>query len=195
MHALVVIAHPNPNSLTHAIANHVTQGITCPHTFEIADLTAEGFDPRYNTEDVDHFHQRIPAPKDVAAEQARLDRADALVLVFPIYWWSFPGMLKGWIDRVFARGWAYAERPDGTLVQKLQRLPIHLVAVGGADAGTFTRHGYDTAMKAQIEHGIFGYCGAPVVQSEFLLNTDAGAQDGHFAQAKAIGAQVFAAPH
>jgi putative NADPH-quinone reductase len=49
---------------------------------------------------------RATPPADVLAEQARIDRADALVLVFPIYWWSLPGLLKGWIDRVFVNGWA-----------------------------------------------------------------------------------------
>lgn len=194
MHALIVVAHPKPDSLTHAIADHVTHGITSPHTFELADLAAEGFDPRFRADDVAYFRQQAPAPADVATEQARVDRADALVLVYPIYWWSFPGLLKGWIDRVFTNGWAFEELPGGKLEKKLQRLPVHLVASGGADAGTFARRGYDTAMKTQIDQGIFGYCGAPVVQSDLLLASDAGFPHSHLEKARAIGQRVFAAP-
>ena len=89
-------------------------------------------------------------PDDVNAEQQRINRADALVLVYPIYWWSFPAQLKGWIDRVFTQGWAYDER-DGKLVKLLGHLPVHLIALGGADQRTYARYGYFGSMKTQID--------------------------------------------
>ncbi|MFY2068044.1 NAD(P)H-dependent oxidoreductase [Achromobacter xylosoxidans] len=195
MHALIVVAHPDPASLTHAIAAQLAQGVVASgpeHSFEIADLAAEGFDPRFTQADVAlHLKQAAPSP-DVVAEQERLDRADALVLVYPVYWWSFPGLLKGWIDRVFANGWAYDAGADGKLVKKLQRLPVHLVASGGADMRTYGRHGYFGAMKTQIDHGIFGYCGACVATSELLLPSDAGFPASHLDAAHAIGQRIFA---
>nr|VUD28973.1 NAD(P)H oxidoreductase YRKL [Raoultella sp. NCTC 9187] len=65
------------------------------------------------------FHLTGATPAEVVAEQSRIDKADALVLVFPVYWWSMPGLLKGWIDRVFSNGWAYEETADGNVVKKL----------------------------------------------------------------------------
>ncbi|MGP0172775.1 NAD(P)H-dependent oxidoreductase [Pseudomonas sp. NCHU5208] len=195
MHSLIVVAHPNPDSLTHAIAQSIAQGIRAAgseHSSELADLAAEGFDPRFTLADQALFMERAAPPADVAAEQARLDRADALVIVYPIYWWSFPALLKGWIDRVFTQGWAYEASDSGKVVKKLQRLPIHLVAVGGADEGTFTRHGYAAAMKTQIDHGIFDYCGAPVRSSSLLLASDAGYPAAQLERAFEIGARVFA---
>jgi NAD(P)H dehydrogenase (quinone) len=200
MHALVVVAHPDPHSLTHAIAAHVAEGITAappqhrhaPHSVEIADLAAEGFDPRFAAADLALFQKTQAASADVAAEHARIDRADALVLVYPIYWWSFPALLKGWIDRVFTQGWAYDDGEDGKVVKKLQRLRVHLVAIGGADQRTMARHGYFGAMKTQIDHGIFGYCGAQVVTSELLLASDTGYPEAHLETARAIGQKVFA---
>jgi len=200
MHALVVVAHPDPHSLTHAIASRVAEGITAmpqrharaPHSVEIADLAAEGFDPRFAAADLALFQKTQTAPADVAAEHARIDRADALVLVYPIYWWSFPALLKGWIDRVFTQGWAYEDVEGGKVVKKLQRLRVHLVAVGGADQRTIARHGYFGAMKTQIDHGIFGYCGAQVITSELLLASDTGYPEAHLETARAIGQKVFA---
>lgn len=195
MHALIVVTHPDQESLTQATAAQVAQGVIesgHQHSFEIADLAAEGFDPRFTQADVAlHLKQLVP-PADVAAEQTRLDRADALVLVYPIYWWSFPGLLKGWIDRVFTNGWAYDEGPDGTLVKKLRHLQVHLVAIGGADMRTYARHGYFGSMKTQIDHGIFGYCGARVATSELLLASDAGFPTSHLDTARAIGRGLFA---
>ncbi|WP_144633259.1 NAD(P)H-dependent oxidoreductase [Bordetella genomosp. 13] len=193
MHALIVASHPDTTSLTHAVAAQVAQGVASSgrHTSEIADLAAEGFDPRFNAADTAQFQGKGPSPADVIAEQARLDRADALVLVYPVYWWSFPGQLKGWIDRVFTNGWAYEDNNDGKLVKKLERLRVHLVAIGGADMRTYDRHGYQGAMKLQIDHGIFGYCGAPVVASELLLPVDGRIPPGHLDTAHAIGRRVF----
>ncbi|WP_027668344.1 MULTISPECIES: NAD(P)H-dependent oxidoreductase [Rhizobium] len=194
MHALIVVAHPDPRSLTHGVAAHLAEGVALAdagHSLEIADLAAEGFDPRFSAADLGLHLRDEAVPADVAAEQARIDRADALVLVYPVYWWSMPGLLKGWIDRVFTNGWAYDDRSGTGVVKLLGRLPVHLVGLGGADAGTYARHGYFGAMKTQIDHGIFNYCGAPVVTSELLL--EAGPDDvaAHLKAARAIGRGLF----
>lgn len=193
MHTLIVIAHPDPHSLTHAIAAQVASGITGADPaarVELADLSAEGFDPRYSQADVDAHHGRAAFPADVLAEQARLERANAVVLVFPVYWWSMPALLKGWIDRVFSNGWAYAEGAGGGVLKKLGHLPVHLVALGGADARTWSRRHYDDAMQAQIETGIFDYCGAPVLSSTLLLEVDTTPAAGHLQTAQAIGRTI-----
>ena len=195
MHALIVVAHPDQASLTHAVAGQVAEGIAASgprHSFEIADLAAEGFDPRFTQADVALALKEAKPLVDVAAEHERIDRADALVLVYPVYWWSFPGLLKGWIDRVFTQGWAYEDEGGGKLIKKMQRLQVHLIALGGADHRTYARHGYFGAMKTQIDHGIFGYCGAPVVTSELLLPSEAGFPAAHLDTARAIGARIFA---
>jgi NAD(P)H dehydrogenase (quinone) len=105
-----------------------------------------------------------------------------------------PALLKGWIDRVFTNGWAYDETPGHSMLKKLQRLHVHLIAIGGASLKTYARHGYFGAMKTQIDHGIFDYCGAHVVTSELLLPTN----KQEFAQAlevaRTIGLNLFNAP-
>lgn len=189
MHSLVVVSHPDPDSLTHAVANAVASGIRAMDpsaAVEIADLAAEGFDPRETTRDLAvHLRTATPA-QDVLAEQARIDRADRLVLVYPVYWWSFPALLKGWIDRVFANGWAY-ESGNTSTRKKLGRLEVALVAVAGADAGTYARHGYFGAMRTQIDHGIFDYCGARVTRHELLLESHATSQQANLDAACQLG--------
>jgi NAD(P)H dehydrogenase (quinone) len=195
MHALIVIAHPDPGSLTHAIAAQVADGIASSpgHSCEIADLAAQGFDPRFTEADIAVHLKKAGPPADIAQEHQRVDRADALVLVYPVHWWSFPALLKGWIDRVFTQGWAYEDDAQGRLVKKLGHLRVHLVAIGGANQRTYARHGYFGAMKLQIDHGIFGYCGAQVATSELLLASDAGFPDSGLEKAQAIGRRVFTA--
>jgi NAD(P)H dehydrogenase (quinone) len=194
MHALLVLAHPNQNSLTHSVAAQIADGLASSNSdqsFEIADLAAEGFDPRFTATDIAVQLGEMPPSADVIAEQARIDRADTLVLVYPVYWWSMPALLKGWIDRVFTNGWAYDEDPNGKIEKKLGHLRVHLVAIGGADERTYARHGYFGAMKMQIDHGIFGYCGAPVVTSELLTGLEAQNVSSHLKTAHRIGRNLY----
>lgn len=116
MHALIVVAHHHPRSLTHALAARIAEGVLrAGHSAETADLAAEGFEPRFGLADHAVHRGQASPPADVLAEQARIDRADTLVLVYPIYWWSMPALLKGWIDRVFSNGWAFDYSIGGDL--------------------------------------------------------------------------------
>ncbi|MCA6939584.1 NAD(P)H-dependent oxidoreductase [Pectobacterium polaris] len=194
MHALLVVSHPVHTSLTHSVATAIAEGIAGANpenTFEIADLTEEGFNPVFSVPDMAAFQCTGATPPDVIAEQSRIDNADALVLVFPIYWWSMPGLLKGWIDRVFSNGWAYEETADGNVIKKLGHLPVHLVALGAVNQRTFEKHGYADAFHAQIAHGIFDYCGAPVLTSEILLMPEMGTPEAYIDAARNIGGRVF----
>lgn len=194
MHALIVVSHPLERSLTHSVAQAVAHGIrgdNSQHSAEIADLMREGFNPLFSAGDVDAFNHAAPLPADVVVEQARIDKADALVLVFPIYWWTMPGLLKGWIDRVFSNGWAYADSGTGNVIKKLGHLPVHLVALGGSDQKTFEKHGYAQSWETQIAHGIFDYCGAPVLTNVTLMLPDLGSPEAALQQATVIGQNVF----
>jgi NAD(P)H dehydrogenase (quinone) len=192
MHALIVLSHPNPQSLSHAIAAQVAEGVTMNgHTAEIADLAAEGFDPRFTRNDVDVSNKEALPADDVIAEQKRVDRAGALVLVYPVYWWSMPGQLKGWIDRVLTNGWAYDYGSDLRVVKKLRRLPVHLVAHGAADLKTYQKYGYQDAMKKQIDEGIFDYCGAKVLTSQLLIGLDDAERAADLETARNVGREIF----
>jgi len=168
-HSLVVLAHPAASSLTRSVTAAIVEELEAlGHTTEIADLAGEGFDPVFGLADHAAYAAGAPTPEDVLEEQRRIDRADHLILVYPVYWWSMPALLKGWIDRVFVSGWAFQEDAQNGLVKKLGRLKVHLIALGGADSVTYVKRGYRKAMQTQIEQGIFDFCGAPVVTSELI---------------------------
>lgn len=86
MHVLIVLDHPNPQSFSHAVANRFAEGaVNAGHTTEIADLHAEGFDPRWSMEDIGS-DDTSEVPTDIKREQARIGRADAVCFVFPLFW-------------------------------------------------------------------------------------------------------------
>ena len=112
MNTLIVLSHPRRNSLTARVAAILADGLERNgHAVETADLIAEGFDPVLREADEpDWDDPRKVYSRDVRREMARIERNDASLLVFPVYWWSVPAILKGWIDRVWNHGWAYGDR-------------------------------------------------------------------------------------
>jgi NAD(P)H dehydrogenase (quinone) len=168
---LVVTAHPDPNSLTLAVARQLARALE-PSSVEIADLAAEGFDPRFTLADRRTYLSGGHFAPEVLAEQRRIDGADHLVLVFPVYWWSMPALLKGWIDRVFINGWAFDIDAENGMRRNLGRLTTHLIPVAGDDAGVYERHGYERAVRTQIEHGIIDYCGSRRGATAFVYESE-----------------------
>ncbi|QXI36653.1 NAD(P)H-dependent oxidoreductase [Pseudomonas xantholysinigenes] len=192
MHALIVIGHHDPASLTHALARQIAAGLHASgHTSEFADLASEGFDPRFSLADHAVHRRQGKPPADVLAEQARIERADTLLLVYPIYWWSLPALLKGWVERVFSNGWAFDQAADGSTRKRLRGMTVHLVGLAGADATTFARHGYAEAMRVQIDHGIFDYCGAQVLSSTLLADSEGAHAEALLEQARGLGLALF----
>lgn len=175
MHVLIVVANPNKESLSHGVAKRISKSFLShsdQNSCDVIDIHAEGFDPRFTMDDVAVLHGKAEPTLEIRAEQERIEKADALVIVHPVYWWSFPALLKGWIDRVFTNGWAYDDTSSDRLIKKMQHLPVHIVSIAGASIQTYARHGYYGAMKTHIHHGVFDYCGAPVKTSELIFQSD-----------------------
>lgn len=192
MSALVVLAHPDPASRTHQVAGAVGAALQASGTdVALADLHAEGFDPRFTLADRRRYQASAPVPPDVVAEQRRLDAVDDLVLVFPVYWWSMPALLKGWVDRVFINGWAFDDRTT-PMTRRLARLTVHLVMLAGEDADSFSRHGYDTAISTQLVSGVLGYCGAQVGHVAVIHESEDRSGDSIDREAREVAGAVAA---
>lgn len=165
MHTLVVFAHPEPHSLTGSTAQSLVDSLVeAGGTAEIADLFGEGFDPRYGDADLKVLRGQAGVPDDIRYEQERIERADSVVLVHPVYWWGLPALLKGWLDRVFTFGWAFGT--DEATVLKSKK--IHLLGLGGNAPQTYDEHGYRDAIRTTLEHGVFDFVSGPVASSRIL---------------------------
>ena len=171
MNVLAVLAHPRRDSFTGAVFDRFVAGLEeAGHSAEIADLHAEGFDPRFTPGDYAQFdHEAMP--DDVLAEQARIERNEGLALVFPFFWWGFPAMLKGWVDRVWCECWAYhwtLERPYGLLDDR----PLVVLGSCGTSERGFKKRNYDEAIRVEMDIGTFGYCGLHDVTRHMFYKVD-----------------------
>lgn len=109
MRVLLVRCHPRPDSFSASLAAVAEAALTgAGHKVEVIDLYAEGFDPRLGREERGSYFEEAAIPPDLAGHVAALQRAEALVFVYPTWWFGPPAMLKGWFDRVWRPGIAFS---------------------------------------------------------------------------------------
>ena len=161
MKILVVLCHPRPDSLTSQIAKAFSEGATkAGHQVELLDLYKENFDPVLRIEDEPNDGTLENYSLEVQTEFERLNNNDAVVMVFPLWWWSVPAMLKGWIDRVWNYGLMYGSNEHN--VKKGL-----MIAVAGATKEQLIKRDYEAAINTSLNIGVLDYCG--VKDSEIMI--------------------------
>jgi NAD(P)H dehydrogenase (quinone) len=123
MKVLIVFAHPEPRSFGRALLERSVSTLRdCGHEVVVSDLYAMGFNPvatgadfterrfpdalQYDREQKTSSQRHTFSP-DIQAEIDKLLACDLLILQFPLWWFSVPAIMKGWIDRVFVNGTVY----------------------------------------------------------------------------------------
>ena len=137
--ALVLFAHPCPESFSAALHTATVEALT-KGGWEVddCDLNAEGFSPVLTMEERRAYHDELGNVAPVAGYVDRLRAAQALVMVFPVWNFGYPAILKGFLDRVFLPGVSF-KIENQTLVPNLHNIK-RLAAVttyGGAASRAF----------------------------------------------------------
>lgn len=162
----VIWAHPRSHSLTAQVVEHM-QSEAQQHGINVTslDLYRSGFNPVLGVEDEpDWDNPQKVYSAEVHRLFSELDDKDTVVVVFPVWWYSFPAMLKGYLDRVWNYGLGYG--PGSTLAGK----KLHWLAlVGGSEAG-YVRYGWEKNMTDFIS-GAMSYLGVADSKIDFLYNT------------------------
>ncbi|MDK2595555.1 NAD(P)H-dependent oxidoreductase [Pseudoalteromonas obscura] len=124
MNCLVVLAHPLENSLCKHLAEKTIKRLESKgYTVTVKDLYQEKFDPVLTKGERESYYQSQFDQSQIELDIAQLKQAESLVLIFPTWWFSFPAILKGWFDRIWAPGHAYEHASDyGPIKQSLTNL-------------------------------------------------------------------------
>ncbi len=122
MRALILFAHPVAESFSASLHSVVT-GTLAAKGWEIddCDLYAEGFSPVLTDRERRDYHDLELNTGPVNDYVERLRQADALVLVFPVWIFGFPAILKGFFDRVCVPGVAF-RLEDGKVAPNLRNI-------------------------------------------------------------------------
>ena len=177
MKVLIVHAHPEPGSFTGAMKQLAVETLgSAGHEVRVSDLyemksnpvaSAADFRERTNSGylvyalEQRHADSTSTFAQDIAAEIEKVVWADLLIFSFPIFWFSVPAIMKGWIDRVFISGRFYGGMRRALLALTLggQR---HMFDAGGI-------HGPLDDMLRPLLRGTLGYLGFEVLPPRRFL--------------------------
>ena len=129
MKCLIVTTHPLNDSLCKALTTHVIKVLEeRGNEVEIEDLYAKSFEPALTIKERQSYYSDSYNQSAATGQIQRLKEAEALVLLFPTWWFGFPAMLKGCSDRIWSPGVAYNHANDlGAIKALLDNLENVLV--------------------------------------------------------------------
>lgn len=182
MNVLIVHAHPEPASFNGALTAAAREALLAGgHDVRVSDLYAQGFDPvsdRRNfvgSKDPAYFKQQVEEQHatannsfspDIARELDALFWCDTLIFQFPLWWFSMPAILKGWVDRVFASGKVYGGGRWYDKGTQAGKRAMCSVTIGGP-ASMYEPDGLAGDIHSilfHINHGIFAFTGFTAVE-------------------------------
>ena len=119
MKVLVVLAHPNPDSFSHAIVDRVVSTLANrEHSVSVIDLYGLDYSPALTRAELSAYPTSEPAIDPMVIEHTRLiQECSTIVFVYPTWWSSMPAILKGWIDRTMLPGIAFSVDPQTLKLQ------------------------------------------------------------------------------
>jgi NAD(P)H dehydrogenase (quinone) len=192
---LIVYAHPEPTSLTRQFVGVSVQTLQEQgHGVMLSDLYGmdwkavfdeRDFQSRSNLDRLSfitesgHAYSTGQQTADVTSEQQKLLAADALILQFPLWWFSMPAILKGWVERVFAFGLAYGYKGEGNRYRYGEggfagKRAILSVAVGGPEKDYSPRgiNGPLEQLLFHVTHGMLFFPGMDVLPTHAVYGAD-----------------------
>jgi putative NADPH-quinone reductase len=156
MKTVIVFNHPYNGSYCNAILGSVTMGLQkANHEVDLIHLDKDGFNPVMTTHDLKGFVDRKPVDPKVIDYKERIDKADHLIFIFPIWWELMPAMTKGFVDKVIFPGVAYDYKPNGFMVKKWEKIKSVTLITTMNSPRLIYRLIFGNAIKRALFTGIF----------------------------------------
>ncbi|MFD6210302.1 NAD(P)H-dependent oxidoreductase [Peribacillus sp. NPDC060253] len=163
MKHLVVYAHPYPDSLNHSILETAVHALKKDsHDVVVRDLYALDFQPVLKPEDTAAM-KAGKTPDDIKTEQEFITEADVITFIYPIWWTGLPAILKGYVDRVFAFGFAYSAGEEG-IIKLLKGKKGLIINTHGTPNEVYDKVGMTAGLKVTSDIGIFDFTGIEPVE-------------------------------
>ncbi|XP_067110633.1 NAD(P)H dehydrogenase [quinone] 1-like [Osmerus mordax] len=184
---LIVYAHQSAGSFNAAAKDVAVEVLTAQGCkVEVSDLYSMKFTAVATAEDITgevkdstHFSyaeetklawQEGRLSNDIMAEHRKLTKADIVIFQFPMYWFSVPAIMKGWIDRVLTLGYAFT--PEKRYTQGIfKEKKAMLSFTTGSQESMFSSNGINGDMNVTLwplQNGILHYCGFQVLAPQIF---------------------------
>jgi NAD(P)H dehydrogenase (quinone) len=131
MNILIIYAHPSNKSFTYKILQTLLNALNMGnHQVEVSDLYKMKFQSDMTEEEYERegfAKTELSLSEDVIAEHRKMEWADAIIFLYPVWWSDCPAKMKGWFDRVYSAGYAYGYDRNGEKVIKMKQIKLGLV--------------------------------------------------------------------
>ena len=127
----IIYCHPSKQSYTYEILQRLVSHLEHEAlAYEISDLYAMNFQTDMTEQEYERegfARTDLPVPPDVSEEHRKIEEADCLIFLYPVWWSDCPAKLKGWFDRVYSVGYAYGYDASGDRAHRMKTVPFGLV--------------------------------------------------------------------
>lgn len=172
MNVMIIYDHPWNGSYCSSILQYIINGLDkANHNYDLLDLHREGFDPIMREKDLSLYSNGKYSDPKVGEYQKRIEKANHLIFIFPVWWEVMPAYLKGFCDKVFLHHWAYEKTklfPKG----KLTFIKGATVITTMGTPGFLYRLKYGNAIDKAFNVGTLKFCGIKKVKWINLARVD-----------------------
>lgn len=162
---LIINGHPNSKSFNFAIADAYEKGAlqsqTSVETITIADLK---FNPNLQF----GYQQRTELEPDLLEAWKKIQKADHLVWIHPVWWGGLPAITKGFIDRLFLPGMAFQYKENSVWWDKLLKGKTAHIITTLDQPGWYYRLFYGRPSVNQLKKSTLEFCGVKPVKVTYI---------------------------
>lgn len=156
---LIVFGHPNPESFNGAILKTIENKLEeKEYQYISKNLYQLNFNPILTLDDFGKM-KNSTVTDDIALEHADIEWAKNIIFIYPTWWAGPPAIVKGWIDRVLNKGFAYAPQEDGNVKGLLSDKTVMVITTSASREENMMESGMHEAMEKIMLEGILGFCG------------------------------------
>lgn len=162
---LIINGHPNPESFNFAITNEYHKGVldsgSQVETITLAELK---FNPNLQF----GYQKRTELEPDLAEAWKKIQNADHLVWVHPVWWGGLPAITKGFIDRLFLPGMVFQYRENSVWWDKLLKGKTAHIITTLDQPGWYYRLVYGRPSVNQLKKCTLQFCGITPVKVSYI---------------------------
>lgn len=162
---LIINAHPNAESFNFGIAESYKNGALASNaqveTIVISDLK---FNPNLQF----GYQKRTELEPDLLEAWQKIQNAEHLVWIHPVWWGGLPAITKGFIDRLFLPGMTFQYRENSVWWDKLLKGKTAHIITTLDQPSWYYRLFYGRPSVNQLKKSTLEFCGVKPVKVSYI---------------------------
>ena len=161
---LIIGSHPYGGSFTVGLTKRIIELLEGKgESVNYIDLVADGFDPVMTEDELSLWREGKYKTELVGKYKDKLEKADILILPFPVWWGTGPAVLKGFFDKVFLPGFAFKYGEKGELIGLLNGKKSIVITTMEVSAEFFNNK-LNNPIEGAVIKNTLNACGIDVIK-------------------------------